>query len=949
LKRGYASCFNVFQHPRRNQKGREIETSQDLRDRYVAELNELRTRSPPKSFQNVDRVVLSKQRQYLSYPTLKSDYKEQLRYMNRINDLELTIKFLDSKTSSTAVQPYLTTESAVEDRGDVAHVTEHNENVIDTMGEQHDEISAGQPDILRVGKQDFSYFTEILSRPVIIDSGVLTNGSFLATDIPVWDSWSLDPVVRSKLRNFIYFKGNLKVRITVTGMKWNYGRLLASYQPYPARNDNLTYLADCYAADVAARPLMLAYLSQAPGARSINITENKPVEISVPFIANKNYYRLFNNSASIIGDTTSFEDFEEAGSLYLWSINSSEAINATADSARYIVTCWAEDVEFGPVTGTQMTIRTESKVDEREKGPVEKFSSGARQISSALEKVPMISTLATASTYAFSALENVSSLFGWSKPVYIDNPYSVKNVAFQNGAHLVGSETNYRITLDPKQELTVDPRSTGCEEDAMAFSHILERESYLTTFEWIPDDTPFNSILWKSAVSPTLNAVAKIGTVKHIVPTPMSFVATPFSSWHGDIEFRFEVTCSGVHKGKFAVFWEPNVNQRTILSASLSMNKQHMYIIDIEQTDSVTLVVNWATQRNYLKVSPRNVAGSVMYTGTPLTYDPTNSNQINGLLWVTPFTDLVSPDNSNVKVNVYVKAPNLQVNGMKYDAFPSERAAPVAESRVESRIIAESSVENRLDAHAITPREVSKFDINDVHGDSSSINLYHYGERPVSFRSLLKRYVTIVDQGVTTISNYNMSVINLDVPIIHDILLEYNSTTKNIQNEDLLSYLRYAYLGMRGGVRHRIRFFFEGGSIDHAWTKALLAEPSSTNVTISLGVATIDTSTPAPDIYTPLTGGISMDLSSNGGFEVELPFYCRNLYNFSFASDMTGSNPGDDYNSTTRWYRNVSYSTIAEDINTTKVVRAMVDFATGEDFSLMRFQGCPAYTGTTAV
>jgi hypothetical protein len=197
------------------------------------------------------------------------------------------------------------------------------------------------------------------------------------------------------------------------------------------------------------------------------------------------------------------------------------------------------EVELGAPTGTVITIGTESGVDERERGPVERIATRASEIAYALTSVPTIAPFAKASAVTLQGMASLSALFGFSVPTMENEPSRVKNQPFQNGAHVIGYDTGKRITLDPKQELSVDPRSVNRVDDDMALSTICARESYLDTFEWGDAVLPLSSSIWMAPVNPGIvKRVAKgAPTPYYVAPTALSFAAAPLM--YGAEIFKF--------------------------------------------------------------------------------------------------------------------------------------------------------------------------------------------------------------------------------------------------------------------------------------------------------------------------------------------------------------------------------------------------------------------------
>jgi hypothetical protein len=872
---------------------------------------------------------------YLFNPHLRTAYKLEVARLARIHSLKQTLRFVDTYDRS-GVEVWITSEAKVvssEMTDGVATTTQINENLTDILGDDQDFVSAGNTYYSDQGQKNLLSVDNFFKRPMQITNGVLTNSAFVQINLPVWDLYTLNPAVRAKLRNYTYLRADLHVRIVVSGTPYHYGKLMVSYQPYAQRNANLIDLDALFAINTDVRQMYINYLSQSEGATTMDIRENKPLEIVCPFISTKNAHRLYNADSAVLGDTTSYEDLSEAGDLYIWSINAANVINVDTDPARYYVYAWMENVDLGPPTGTHVEIRTEAR-DERETGPIEKVASSARVVSDALQKIPSIQPMAMASSMAFGAIESIASLFGWSRPLLLDTPCYVKNVAFQNGAHTIGTETNYKITLDPKQELTVDPSVTGGSEDEMSFAHILSRPCYLTTFGWIPDDVPLTP-LFRCAITPTLNSTAIVEGYKVMQQTPMSFVAAPFISWRGEIEFTLEIVCSQFHRGKLAVIYEPNIEQHVLIDASLDLNKQYLNIIDIQETQTVTFKFGWAAARSWLRCSNRIATNTQQYSSTASVLNLGSVLVNNGYFIVVPITDLISPDNNTIEVNVYVKCPDLKVNGLSQAALPESRSTG-APALVE--IVSEANDQ-------LATQDVTFQTVNDSLSSPETIAIEHYGEVPVSFRALLKRYVGSTDRYVSLPTTAATAYVVWDVGIYPFQTLPYGVDAPYF-TKDLFSYLRYAYLGVRGGYRHRVRTQFAGGLRAYSYFKAtLLPEDTSEAVTdpeyiVTGGGTNISRAT------SQLSGTVSMDRSSNGGMEFEFPFYSRNKFHFAFADDYIGSNPGGAYNMTDRWFRNVSYSFFPSTITAATSLRCTIDVASAEDFTFLRFQGAPHFTST---
>jgi len=797
-----------------------------------------------------------------------------------------------------------------------SEVIEHHENVEDVSGELVDHVQITQ-DISHPMTDNALSMSGFMERPVQVAAATIALNSDIDFTYNIWNLFLANPTIRAKLRNFAFLRCNLNVKITVSGTPFHYGKLLVSYQPFPSVNQNLTIFA-------TRRAARLRYLSQAYGARTIDVRENKPFELEVPYVSPLPIGRLYNDATVALSAASNFDDFSGLGTLYISTLNQVKAVNATATNIFMYVYVYASDVYLAGTTGTVNTITTES--DEREIGPVEKLSSSLLPISQALEKVPSIGIFAKASSMALGALSKVSALFGWSYPTLIGSPVRMRPDPWQNGAHTIGVDTGKRITLDPKQELSVDPRIVGVDEDELAISSICKNESLLDTFTWLPGSVPLNSIVWSAAVTPRASVVDLIpATPQYIatVPTALGFAATPFEYWRGKIIYRFEIVASNFHRGKLMFFYEPNIRQNSLINAALNMNKQHVRIVDIQETQVVEFCVDW----NFPRPWCRNVddPGVTTTIGSQFQNTPGKFETCNGVICVTPFTALQSPDGSSIQVNVYVHSPDMAFNRMTSVNMPVS-FVPYTQS----------------DEKWISNKDSTCMDIAPPIMSTVGLSENYFGEKPVSFRSLLKRFqqgniFKVAASASCTLRAYNCSA--FPPPTITSTV-NNAGTIGNLSGSRLYSYIRNAYLGQRGGVRYRVRY-----------TRATAAQ-GDFRVVVRLQP---DSFTQAPVNHT--SGGtdaqalIDMDgcvmylTTVNGGIEFEVPFYSNNSFLWAcnpdpyFATGLSVLN--------TKGLRN--FLCYLEGFESAEVT-ANTSFAMGEDFTFFRWLGAgPVRLNATAI
>lgn len=824
------------------------------------------------------------------------------------NDLAITLKILDAPPRKRIVF-----ESGEMTSGVPEHVTRH-ENITDMSGESPNQVSAGMSGLLVNGSKQTLKLSNFLSRPIKIWESPITMTTFTKFDIPAWDIFTKDPTVRAKLRNYAYLKGDLKVRISISATPFHYGKLLVAYHPYANYNSALQSHNVLYnPAELTTIDAMNCYLSQSPGATTIDIRHNRVLELTLPFIAPKPMHRLFNGNLAI-SDITSYNDMINAGNLIVSVLTPVRGVNGVIETPLMQIYAWMDEVELGPPTATVVAITTES--DERETGPVEEISSALARATGALSKAPYIGKFALASSIGFGSLARISALYGWSKPSVIEDPLFVKNNAFQSSALMTTHDTSLRIAADPKRELSINPGNAACDSDHLVISTLASTWSYLDYIVWDTTAAPLQP--WHSiAMTPNLGVVGNaLGT--YTQPSAMMFAALPFEYWKGDIEIRFDVACSQFHRGKFIVGYEPNANASSLfLSSPIKLNKQFQHIVDIQETQTITFRVNWNAISPWLR-TPQTAIGH-HGSGAPAY----NNLFHNGFIYIAPFTKLIAPDNTSpVRIAIFVRSPNLQVNMLGRNSRLPRRYNITTESAEEI---------------------VSTMNLNDPIEEKSHTSLEYFGEEVVSFRSALKRYMleqTVYRTDLIARSSHcNIFARGQIYPIVGP---NYSTITPTAYSS-LFHYLRFAYLGVRGSVRKRIAPMLHGPVNEHFGINVTLDAPTLGTSNLSIDCFNI-TENSIRDVTPNSIGSVTFDRESNGAIEVELPFYSRNLFAFSFNNEYCkeAGQVVDQWEYDQNWPNNFIFGALLHSA-TAQHVALGISNAVGEDFDFIRFQGSPPY------
>jgi len=775
---------------------------------------------------------------------------------------------------------------------------------------------------------------DFFERPFSIYDSQFAVGSSPEVALDVWELWSNSEAVRMKMRNYTYFKGTLHVRISVTGTPFHYGRLMVSYYPYPGYNEVLSELTSV--GTLAASRMPFIYHSQSSATQmTIDINANQPMDVVLPFCSPKQAFSLMNYTSAAIIPSVPFDDFTIAGTLYIRAINPILLAMDAAESPISInVMAWMTDVELSIPTST--VILTEGKAKKSvggkkssktfssdtvtgtaakgfwkaiehdpakseytDPGPLTQMSSVVADIGEKLSDVPFIGSFAQATGKIAGKLGQVFSMFGWSRPVVLEKPIFVKNMAYTNGATTAGSETTYKLTVDPKQETTVDPTiAGGMEADELCFATLNSRESYLTTFTWTSADVALVDELFVSQVMPTLcdSMLNTAEDERFVQPTILGYTSIPFDYWHGDITFRFDIVCSKFHRGKLLITFEPNIYQRgLILSSPATFNQQNSLIIDIQEVQECEFEVQWCSDWRWLPL-PTQVWGAFKSPTFAVGDEVTFSETSLGYISVTPLNELVQPvDDAPIAINVYVRSDRMEY------AVPTSVSMPVSRVYTESKNI-------------LVPTD-----------DKSELDtIVNFGEKLASFRPLLKRYQVNTMEEVDTAGGFLVYTAPLYPSIQHGVNFDTGSTFPNIYE-----YLRYAYFAMRGGMRFRFRPL--GTYYSNTW---VVVNRTYVDGSTPFGNWTTITKDPTPTLGTTFFGGNAYHLETNGGVEFEVPYYSNQNFMISPQQNYMTTSP-----SISEPYH-LGF-TVLSSVGDTSI--NVIETSTAEDFNFSRFLGAPFF------
>jgi len=757
-----------------------------------------------------------------------------------------------------------------------------------------------------MGRTNDATLENFFSRPIRIHGYSWAPGtSFFETFNP-WEDYFNNARVKNRIANFNLLNCRLCVKILLNGNTFYYGRALVSYWPLPG-HDSFTG-----ARALIKQDMILA--SQRPHA-FLDPTESQGATFQLPFV----YTR---NAVSI-----PFGAWDEMGVMDIHNLTTLKHATGSTAPITVSVFAWAEDVQLSVLTSLEPTGMTpQSGGDEYGDGIVSKPAAVVAGMAGKLSSVPTIAPYAMATQMVANAVSSLALAFGFSRPTSVTPSTMVTPQIMGNMANSNIGDTCVKLTYDAKQELTIDSRTCGLAgDDEMTISSIAQRETYITTFQW-PISANAEDFLWVTDVTPVIWDTVDIGGNTELHMPACCFAALPFQYWKGTMRYRFQIVASGFHKGRLKFSYDPNIMDTN------EYNTNYTYIVDLSSNHDLTIDVGWGQVSSMVPSLDPNQDLPPFSDLINLTLGQGYSNGVLAVHVVNELTSPSSTTNNDISINVFVSA------GPDFEVFdPIDRK--VAQL---SWFAPQATFTPQSDEGDNAPVQESSTELMSTEVPGPNLNAVYFGDPIVSFRQCLKRYnlhsISVPEQQgsqwvTLRIPNfpYHKGFAPTGVtPVAGDTFYNYSKMT-------LLNYLTPAYVCWRGGIRWK--YLLTQNATSSNTHMAVTRTPTYAGA-YELDEVPIEPMTSSQGTRTKEalrrfgTGHPGTHWSSvqqNPVIEVELPFHRNARFAYAKRGDYlqtTGTN--EFHRLSTTW-----------DAGSDSTPHIFAHVATGEDFNLSFFTGCP--------
>jgi hypothetical protein len=828
----------------------------------------------------------------------------------------------------------LVAPEAVESTTGVLETEEISETVtfVDNAGGVYVNLPSSGNSVALVDNTDDLSLGSFLARPTLIDTFTWSTGDLpgVKKTIKPWYNFLNSTPIKKKIENYAFLRGNLHIKVLINGTPFQYGAMRACYSPL------LGWVGDKIRTNTVTDVALGVPYSQQPGF-FLYPQSNSGGEMPLRFFLHKNWM-----------DITSATEVQNMGTLNFF-IFAPLAVAVTGGSTSVTVRtyAWMTDVQLMGATS-----KFALQGDEYGEGMVSAPASAVAAVAARLSSIPLIGRFARATEIGASAMSSIASLFGYTNVPVIEDVKALHpmNAPMLASAH-IGTPIQ-KLTLDPKQELSIDPSPHGIgSADELSLAYLKTKESNFAVVNWSTTDTTGTELfnmrvspsLWDFVDIPNQSAVA-VG--KRVYHTPLSYIGGMFKHWRGDIIVRVKIVCTKFHKGRLKISYDPRGN---IAAVDPEENTVYTQIIDIGEKDDIEFVIPYHQDTGWLKhdqtIQDNWTAGNALVQRPGVD---------NGIFTVRVLNTLTAPASGSLYLLFFVRG------GDNFEfANPAGHIGPDSANIVPSFFALQSQ-----DTTDLTPTRITVGNPSKVLPERYALN---FGECVGSLRNILHRAMVFETTPFPTGLNGNYNIVRKAykrMPYTPGYFTAFVGTSASkivaasgntgyvFNTMPHIAYISGMFLGYRGGVNYIVTPSSDNyDAIDDVRVvRATDTSASSAQNRYINSVAGTALPTPSAKAHflnrnwafrDGIAGMAITDTRTNGSLMFNIPDY--NNYNFSLVDPsiyLTGSSlDGTDVQSVLLQF--LLKKTDAAGPDAIGAISLQSEVSAGPDFTCLHFLCCP--------
>jgi len=687
---------------------------------------------------------------------------------------------------------------------------------------------------------------EFLMKPIIVGSGSLatTDNPSSFPNIPVPSTLYAYSQIFDKLKGSMIARFDMEFTLQVNANPFQQGRYMLTYLPIGGTCSN-SQTSDSWNAMHKFSPTQRTQLSHV----EIDLACQTSVKFTVPFTSIHNGYYVDANS--------SFEF--DAGFIQIIPYVSLSTGSGGSSSASY--TLWASlknvkrAIAVIPQSGKaySKSKSSNSSMQEAQKAGVGPIETTARQVSKVagyLTAVPLLSEFAGPIKWAADIGANVAAVFGWSRPLNCEADKKMVTDAMYNWSHYDAIDNSKLLAYSIKNEVENLDGFAGTSIDELHFDTFLGINSWFGSFDWSTSRTA-DAYLYGFQVSPdTFKYVCNDQHGYSVTNyTPVSYMATLFGRWRGDLILTMKFVKTNFHSGRVSVSFAPYVGRlggpTVNLASSSYLNRT---IIDVRECSEYSLTIP------YMAIDP---------------YTDCYGSNLTGFLDIRVLDPLTAPASVNSTITVLLEI--RAAAGFEFAIPTANNITPIINTGI-------AAIAHSGEAYDTDPCQKYQSQIGASHYQAPSMaaSTSCIGERISSLRQMLR-----IPQFYTTAPT--LAPVNDYIRIFPFATSVVYSGTSVIAwdgfNCDLVSQLQSMFLMQRGGMRYKVLAkLTEDLPMSNVVTYfSVLNEGSTSGYMQPIGYGTTDYLGHTIHDNYPIAGGpfAIHNVGTRSGIEVQIPQYAK--------------------------------------------------------------------------
>lgn len=346
--------------------------------------------------------------------------------------------------------------------------------------------------------------TKFLTRPTQLYTFSITTITDMNIYNPIVD-FLYAVTMKLKWWNYHLFRGTMVVTISLVTPSYAYGRIQCSIL-----YNNADFSA--VPTNAAANP----YIRSTYPHVQLDAGMASTAILRIPYTEQVPYYNLHK--------LMTYTKIPKVGVSLLSPITRCDT--GAASTGNMTISAHFEDIELAVPVPIDYQSDLESNVSSE--GFISGPASAISRITAKLSSVPILGKFAEAASIGSYAVSQIAVLFGFSKPIDLNTRTTV---GFVPSAYAYGDDQFRKLTLDPKQGVSPDPKMFSMGQDPLACSEFIGKFGLISQFTM-----PVSSVAGQIQYYPVMPCVFSTAgtTTGEVTFSPLGFGCVPFQFWLKD-------------------------------------------------------------------------------------------------------------------------------------------------------------------------------------------------------------------------------------------------------------------------------------------------------------------------------------------------------------------------------------------------------------------------------